>query len=98
MSDGVRGGKFSEVRALAKIAKGLVNISGISEGRAMPAASLIIGERGGQSLIVTSSYAKAKRLAEDLSFFVDRKIYLIPDEEQLFLKYEAKATADWKKG
>jgi len=91
MSDGVRGGKFNEVRALAKIAKGLVHISGISEGRAMPAASLIIGERGGQSLIVTSSYVKAKKLAEDLSFFVDRKIYLIPDEEQLFLKYEAKS-------
>jgi transcription-repair coupling factor (superfamily II helicase) len=57
----------------------------------MPVASLIIRERGGQTLIVTSSYAKAKRLAEDLSFFVEQKIYLIPDEEQLFLKYEAKS-------
>ncbi|HWQ79709.1 MAG TPA: transcription-repair coupling factor [Anaerovoracaceae bacterium] len=91
MSDRVRGGKFSEVRTLAKSAKGLVSISGISEGRAMPVASLIIRERGGQSLIITSSYAKAKRLAEDLSFFVDQKIYVIPDEEQLFLKYEAKS-------
>ena len=91
MSDRVRGGKFSEIRALAKSAKGFINISGISEGRAMPVAALFIQERGGQSLIITSSYSKAKRLAEDLSFFVDQKIYVIPDEEQLFLKYEAKS-------
>lgn len=91
MSDRVRGGKFNEIKALARIAKGFINISGISEGRAMPVASLIIRERGGQSLIITSSHAKAKRLAEDLSFFVEQKIYVIPDEEQLFLKYEAKS-------
>ena len=91
MSDRVRGGKFNEIRALAKSAKGFINISGVSEGRAMPVASLIIKERGGQSLIITSSYAKAKRLAEDLSFFVEQKILVIPEEEQLFLKYEAKS-------
>ena len=91
MSDRVRGGKFNEIRTLAKNAKGLFNISGISEGRAMPVASLIIRERGGQCLIITSSHAKAKRLAEDLSFFVDQKIFVIPDEEQLFIKYEAKS-------
>ncbi|HML37141.1 MAG TPA: transcription-repair coupling factor [Bacillota bacterium] len=91
MSDRVRGGKFNEIRALAKNAKGLINISGISEGRAMPVASLIVRERGGQSLIITSSYTKAKRLAEDLSFFVEQKIFVIPDEEQLFLKYDAKS-------
>lgn len=91
MSDRVRGGKFNEIKALAKSAKGFINISGVSEGRAMPVASLIIKERGGQSLIITSSYAKAKRLAEDLSFFVERKIFVIPEEEQLFLKYEAKS-------
>ena len=91
MSDRVRGGKFNEIMALAKSAKGIINISGISEGRAMPVASLIVRERGGQSLIITSSHTKAKRLAEDLSFFVEQKIYVIPDEEQLFLKYEAKS-------
>ena len=91
MSDKVRGSKFNEIKALARDAKGITNISGISEGRAMPVASLIIKERGGQSLILTSSYVKAKRLAEDLSFFVAQKIFVIPDEEQLFLKYEAKS-------
>nr|MBP6492405.1 hypothetical protein [Clostridia bacterium] len=74
MSDRVRGSKFKEIKTLAKTARGVINISGISEGRAMPVASLIIKERDGQCLIVTSSYAKAKRLAEDLSFFVEQKI------------------------
>ena len=91
MSDRVRGGKFNEIKALARSATGNINISGISEGRAMPVASLIIKERGGQCLIITSSYSKAKRLAEDLSFFVEQKIFVIPDEEQLFIKYEAKS-------
>ncbi len=91
MSDRVRGGKFNEIKTLAKSAKGIINIAGISEGRAMPVASLIIKERKGQCLIITSSYLKAKRLAEDLSFFVDQKILVIPEEEQLFLRYEAKS-------
>ena len=91
MSDNVRGGKFNEIKALARLTKGKVNLTGISEGRAMPVASLIINERGGQCIIITSSYSRAKRLAEDLSFFVDHKIYVIPEEEQLFLKYEAKS-------
>lgn len=91
MSDNVRGGKFNEIKALARLTKGKVNLTGISEGRAMPVASLIINERGGQCIIITSSYSRAKRLAEDLSFFVDHKIYIIPEEEQLFLKYEAKS-------
>ena len=91
MSDRVRGGKFHEIKTLAKNAKGIVNLSGISEGRAMPVASLIMKERGGQCLIITSSYIKAKRLAQDLSFFVNERIYVIPEEEQLFLQYEAKS-------
>ncbi|MBR0600439.1 transcription-repair coupling factor [Sinanaerobacter chloroacetimidivorans] len=91
MSEKVRGGKFHEIISLARSAKGTINISGVSEGRAMPVAALIAKERKSQSLIVTSSYTKAKRLAEDLSFFVDQKIYVIPEEEQLFFKYEAKS-------
>ena len=79
-------------------AKGIINISGISEGRAMPIAAVIAEERDSQCLIITSSYSKAKRLAEDLSFFVDRKIYVIPEEEeQLFLRYEAKSHGSLEK-
>lgn len=92
MSDKVRDYKFIKLRSLAREARGIINISGISEGRAMPIAALITEERHSQCLIITSSYSKAKRLAEDLSFFVEQKVYVIPEEEdQLFLKYEAKS-------
>ncbi len=91
MSDKVRGRKFGEIASLAKSIKDIIHITGVSEGRAMPVASLVINERRGQCLIITSSFVKAKRLAEDLSFFVEKNIYVVPDEDQFFLKYEAKS-------
>lgn len=84
--------KFQSIRELAK-ARGMINISGISESRVTPAAAILASEGTGQSLIITSSYGKAKRLAEDLSFFVKKNIYVVPDAEQAFLRYDAKSTA-----
>ena len=39
--------------------KSPVNISGISESRVAPVAAYIKKEKGGQGLIIVSSYAKA---------------------------------------
>ena len=69
--------------------KGIINISGISESRCAPVISDIVKEEG-QSLIVTATAAKAARLASDLSFFSDKEILVLPPEEQVFLRYEAK--------
>lgn len=92
MSEKVKGeGNFSEIATLARTATGMVNLSGVSEGRAMPIAARIAEERKCQSLIITSTYSKAKRLAEDLSFFVDQNIYVLPEEEHVLFKYEAKS-------
>jgi transcription-repair coupling factor (superfamily II helicase) len=91
MSDIPKEGNLSRIKELARDAKGIINISGISEGRAMLVASLIVKERKNQTLILTTSYSKAKKMAEDLSFFVDEKIYVIPEEEKMFLRYEAKS-------
>lgn len=91
MSDRGRVNKFEKIRSLAKHPKGIINISGISEGRAMPVAAIISKERGSQSLIITSSYSKAKRLAQDLSFFASKKVYVVPEEEPLFVAYDAKS-------
>ena len=69
--------------------RGIVNISGISESRCAPIiANLAEEER--QSLIVTATAARADRLASDLSFFSRKPIYVLPAEEQIFLRYEAK--------
>ena len=68
----------------------MINISGISESRVAPVAAYLSGEEG-QSIIIVPSENRAKRLAEDLSFFVrDREIYVLPSEEHVFLKYEAR--------
>lgn len=74
--------------------KGITNISGVSDGRVAKEAAQLINEGERQCLIITSSFLKAKRLAEDLSFFVEKPIYVLPAEEEIFIKYEAKSHHD----
>ena len=47
----------------------MINITGAAEGRVAPIAAEILNEKKGQSLIVVSTFNRAKRLAADLSFF-----------------------------
>ncbi|QIB69623.1 transcription-repair coupling factor [Aminipila butyrica] len=68
----------------------IINISGISEGRVAPVGAYIAEKHGGPVLMVTSSAIKAKRLGEDLSFFAHKKVYVMPDVGEIFLRYEAK--------
>ena len=72
----------------------MVNITGAAEGRVAPIMADIIGEKKGQSLIVVSTFNRAKRLATDLSFFSDRDIYILPQEEETFVQYEARSNDD----
>ncbi|MEA4923416.1 MAG: transcription-repair coupling factor [Eubacteriaceae bacterium] len=67
-----------------------VNISGISDSRAAAAAGKIINEHDGQWIVVTPTFAGAGRMAADLSFFVKKKIYVLPADNETFLSYEAK--------
>ena len=69
----------------------MINITGAAEGRIAPIIAKIIKEKKGQSLIVVSTLNKAKRLATDLSFFVSKKIYVLPADENMFIEYEAKS-------
>ncbi len=67
----------------------MINVSGISESRVAPVAAYL--SKQGQSLIIVPTETRAKRMASDLSFFSrDREIYVLPDEEHVFLKYEAR--------
>ena len=74
--------------------KGMINITGAAEGRIAPVISDIINGKKGQSLIVVSTFNRAKRLATDLSFFSARNIYVLPQEEETFVQYEAKSNDD----
>ena len=68
----------------------MINISGVSDARIAPIAAHISKEES-QSIIIVPTYIRAQRLASDLSFFVkDKDILVMPEEEQVFLKYEAK--------
>lgn len=81
----------SELQKFLGYKKGVVSISGVSEGRVAPVAAIIAENKDRQCLIITASYVRARKLAEDIAFFTDKKIYVIPSEEQIFFKYEAKS-------
>lgn len=83
--------QLDRVSELAMEKMGIVNISGLSEDRIAHLSSLISYSSNRQCLIVTSSMTRAKKLFEDISFFTDKKVYLIPEEEQVFFKYDAKS-------
>ena len=70
--------------------RGIIGISGVSESRSAFIISENIKKESGKSLIIVATEPRAKRLADDLSFFTDRNIHVMPDEDQVFLRYEAK--------
>lgn len=87
---------LSQIKRQAKNTSGLVNISGVTGTGAAMLASLIAGQKT-QSLVMTSSYERGKKLCADLSFFVkpeERAIFLLPEENPFLLQYEARSHTD----
>ncbi|NCB41893.1 MAG: transcription-repair coupling factor [Clostridia bacterium] len=72
----------------------IFNLSGISDTRIVPYAAAMIEKNKGQSLIVTTSANRAKRIAQDLSFFASVPILVWPDIEPGIFRYEAKSTSE----
>ena len=68
-----------------------ISISGISESRISPIAAQIAKSHSKRALILVASAARARRLSEDLAFFVDCPIHVLPEEESFFLNYEARS-------
>ena len=85
--------RFQNIRQIAQLHSGLIKIPGLSEGRTAPLLSVIAGERKGQVLILTSSQNRAKRLYEDMNFFLgeEAQLLLAPEEERVFLHYDARS-------
>ena len=85
--------RFAAVRRIAQLNKGLIKIPGLSEGRTAPLLSVAAKERRGPVLVITSSQGRAKRLWEDLSFFLgeEKPLLLAPEEERVFLNYDARS-------
>lgn len=72
----------------------IVNLSGISDIRIAPYAASCIEKKPGQSLIVTTSANRAKRIAQDLSFFSPVPVLTWPETEPGIFRYEAKSTSE----
>ncbi len=72
--------------------------TGVSESRVAKVAGDIINNHQVKGFIVVSSLSRAKSMAKDLSFFVDKNIFVLPEDETSFLRYEAKSREDlWKR-
>lgn len=68
----------------------IYNIAGVSDSRTAAVCGKIINENKGQSLVVASNMNRAQKLATDLSFFIDKNIYLLQSEEETFTFFDAK--------
>lgn len=71
-----------------------INLSGVSDTRIALAASRLIDRTQGQSLIIAPTESRAKRLAQDLSFFTPVPVLVWPEMEPGTLRYEAKSPAE----
>ena len=68
----------------------IFQLPGISESMAAPVIADISAVPGTQGLVIVSSEIRSKRQAVDLSFFVSKKVYVIPPDDDVFLRYEAR--------
>ncbi len=70
--------------------RGIIGISGVTDSRTALVMSRIIQERADRTLIITASEARAVRLADDLSFFLHKDVVAMPEEDRLFLSFDAR--------
>ncbi len=66
------------------------NLIGASGNQIVPIFTSNVEEQKGPILILTTSDFRANKLKVDLSFFSCKKVYVFPEEKDLFLEYEAK--------
>ena len=67
----------------------IINVSGVSDNRVAPMAAEYINEKK-NSIFLVSSSVRAKRLKEDLAFFVNKEIIVLPEYEETLITYIAK--------
>lgn len=74
-----------------EIQAGVVNVVGLSESSSAHSVAQISNHYNKQCLIITASEKRAKRLSEDIRFFVDQKVHYISSQEPVLFKYDAKS-------
>ncbi|HPO04397.1 MAG TPA: transcription-repair coupling factor [Bacillota bacterium] len=83
--------RFDRIGKLAGEGNGVSCISGITDSRSAAVSGIIAEGRKGQLLIITSSHARAEKLAEDLSLFTKKNIFVLPEEAPIRINFEAKS-------
>ncbi len=72
--------------------EGIVYAAGITEGQTAFVAAEIAKKTSGQVLIITSTYERAKKMEEFITFFAEGiNIETLPDEERSLFAYDAKS-------
>ncbi len=72
-----------------------ISFIGVSGSKSAAVSAKLINQRGGQSIIVVPNANRAHALALDLSFFVSKDIYVMPQEESTLTFYDAKNKEDF---
>lgn len=67
-----------------------IEITGVSNNGAAFLCGEIARKNQGRLLVVAPSYVDAKRVGTDLSFFVERRIMVVPAERVAVINYEAR--------
>ena len=70
--------------------KGMINITGASDGRTAPVIAEKLKQAKGQSLIVVPTLNKAKRLATDLSFFAEQDVFILQQQDESLVQYDVR--------
>ncbi len=72
----------------------IINYTGISDTRIAYPAAMLQEQKAGQALIICASSSRARRIADDLSFFSRVPVLVYPEIETAALRYDAKSTAE----
>lgn len=67
-----------------------ISFIGVSGSKSAATSAKLINERKGQSIIIVPNANRAHALALDLSFFVSKDIFVMPQEESTLTFYDAK--------
>ncbi len=72
----------------------VTNYTGITDNQLAPVIGRLLKKRAGQALVLSPTLTGAKRIASDLRFFTDQRIFVLPEVDAASLRYEAKSRAD----
>ncbi|MBQ2042226.1 MAG: transcription-repair coupling factor [Firmicutes bacterium] len=72
----------------------VTNYTGITDNQLAPVAARLLKTRPGQVLIICPSLTRARRIASDLAFFTDQKVFVLPETDPVAFRFEAKSRTD----